>query len=164
MDKFIHIRSAKFAILPGEKEELVNEGMYGKALATYLQGKLRERDYDAPFICCEDWGWWVELKSAPFTFGVCIYCGPEREGPLDLFCTDGATARKKWSWRRFRFVDTTPYVQKLHDDLVSILQADRDVQVLSTALDSPFADQDREPNDGPGTQSGNAGSPEGRHR
>jgi hypothetical protein len=48
MEKFIHIRSAKFPILPGEKEELVNEGMYGKALAQYLQEKLRERGYDAP--------------------------------------------------------------------------------------------------------------------
>jgi len=56
MDKFIHIRSTKFPILPGEKEELVNEGMYGKALAQYLQGKLKDRGYDAPFICCEDYG------------------------------------------------------------------------------------------------------------
>jgi hypothetical protein len=168
MDKFIHIRSAKFPILSGEKEELVNEGMYGKALAEYLQGKLRERGYDAPFICCEDWGWWVELKTAPFTFGVCIYCGPERDGPLDLFCTDGATARKKWSWRRFRFIDTAPYVNRLHDDLVSIFQADRDVQVLSTALDSPFADQDSEPgaapNGGPTTPVGDSGASGARHR
>ena len=161
MDKFIHIRSTRFPILPGEKEELVNEGMYGKALAEYLQGKLRERGYDAPFICCEDWGWWVELKTAPFTFGVCIYCGPERDGPLDLFCTDGATTRKKWSWRRLRFVDTTRYVKKLQEDLVSIFRAHRDVQVLSTSLDSPFADEPSEPgappNGGPGTPSGNSG-------
>ena len=33
MGKFIHIRSSKFPILSGEKEELVNNGMYGKALA-----------------------------------------------------------------------------------------------------------------------------------
>jgi hypothetical protein len=140
MEKFIHIRSAKFPILPGENEELVNEGMYGKALAEYLQRKLKELGYDAPFICCEDWGWWVELKNAPFSFGVCIYCGPETHGPLDLYCTDGATGQKKWSWRRFGFVDTTPYVDKLHDDLISIFRADRDVQVVSTELDSPFAD------------------------
>ncbi len=144
MEKFIHVRSAKFPILPGEKEELVNEGMYGKALAEYLQAELRERGYDAPFVCCEDWGWWVELK-APFTFGVCIYCGPEREGPLDLYCTDGATARKKWSWRGFRFVDTAPYVTKLHNDLVSIFRADHDVQVLATELESPFDDNTSEP-------------------
>ena len=39
MSKFIHIRSAKFPVLPGEREELVNEGTYGKALAIYLARK-----------------------------------------------------------------------------------------------------------------------------
>ena len=141
MDKFIHVRSKKFPILPGEKEELVNEDMYGKALAEYLQTKLRDRDYEAPFIACEDWGWWVELKAAPFTFGVCICCGPVTEGPLDLFCTDGATGPRKWSWRRFRFVETAPWVEKLHEDLVSIFRADSEVETLSTSLDSPFAGQ-----------------------
>jgi len=142
MGKFIHIRSAKFPILPGEKEELVNEGMYGKALARYLQEKLSERGYHVPFFCCEDWGWWVELKNAPFVFGVCIYCGPEEDRPLNLFCTDGATAAKKWSWRKFRFIDTTPWAAKLHDDLVSIFRADSDIEVISTSLDSPFAEHD----------------------
>jgi hypothetical protein len=33
MEKFIQIRSAKFPVLPGEEEELVNMGMYGKAVA-----------------------------------------------------------------------------------------------------------------------------------
>ena len=66
---FIHIKSSKFPILPGETDELVNEGMYGKALAEYLQDKLAARAYDVPFVCCEDWGWWVELKAAPFTLG-----------------------------------------------------------------------------------------------
>lgn len=141
MDKFIHIRSPKFQILPGEKEELVNEGMYGKALARYLQGKLKDRGYDVPFIGCEDWGWWVELKNAPFTFGVCIYCGPEVAGPLDLFCTDGATGGRKWSWRNFRFMDTAPWVSKLHEDLVSIFRADPEVEVISTDRDSPFAEE-----------------------
>jgi hypothetical protein len=141
MDKFIHVRSAKFPILPGEKEELVNEGRYGKALAQYLQAKLKERGYNTPFVCCEDWGWWVELKDAPFTFGVCIYCGLKEDEPLDLFCTDGATARKKWSWSKFRFIDTSPWVAKLHDDLVSILRTDPDVEVISTSLDSPFPEE-----------------------
>lgn len=73
------------------------------------------------------------------------FCGPERDGPLDLYCTDGATARKKWNWREFRFIDTTPHVTKLHSDLVSIFLADPDIQVLGTELDSPFADDDSEP-------------------
>jgi hypothetical protein len=37
---FIHIRSAKFPILPGEDGELVHPGMYGKAHAHYLQERL----------------------------------------------------------------------------------------------------------------------------
>jgi hypothetical protein len=138
MHKFIHVRSAKSPILPGEKEELVNDGMYGKALAEYLQAKLKARGYDAPFICCEDWGWWVELKSAPFAFGVCIYCGPEFGEILDLFCTDGATGRRKWSWRKLRMVDTGSWAEKLHADLVSIFRGDPDVMIISTSLDSPF--------------------------
>ena len=137
MDKFIHIRSPKFAILPGEKDELVNAGMYGKALAQYLQGKLKERGYEAPFFCCEDWGWWIELKGAPFTFGVCIYCGPERGGLLDLFCTDGAAAPKQWSWRKFKFIDTTTWSAKLQRDLISIFQSDPEVEIVGIDVDPP---------------------------
>jgi len=144
MEKFIHIRSAKFPILPGESDELVNEGMYGKALAQYLKRKLSERGYTAPFITCEDWGWWVELKDAPFTFGVCIYCGPVTKGPLDLFCADGATSQRKWSWKKFRFVDTTSWAEKLHGDLVAIFQSDPEVEVVHTSLDSPFAEDEEQ--------------------
>ena len=138
MDKFIHIKSSKFPILPGEKEELVNDGMYGKALAQYLQAKLSDRGYDAPFVCCEDWGWWVELKTAPFAFGVCIYCGPEEDGPLDLVCTAGATGPRKWSWKRLRFVDTSPWVEKLHEDLMAVFQADDEVEIIGISDDFPL--------------------------
>jgi hypothetical protein len=139
MEKFIHVRSAKFPILPGEEEELVNEGMYGKALAEYLQEKLRARGYLVPFYCCEDWGWWVELKDAPFTFGVRIYCSAaEADGLLQLSCVAGDPEERKWSWRKFRFVDATPWVDKLHQDLIAIFQADADIKVVGTEFDSPF--------------------------
>ncbi len=138
MDKFIHIRSSKFPILSGEKEELVNEGMYCKALAEYLQTKLRERGYEAPFVCCEDWGWWIELKTAPFAFGVCIYSGPEEDGPVDFACTSGATATRKWSWKRFRFVETSPWVDKLHEDLLTVFRADKEVEVVEVTEQFPF--------------------------
>jgi hypothetical protein len=163
MDKFIHIRSTKFPILPGEKEELVNDGMYGKALAKYLQEKLKKRGkygkalakylqeklkkrgYNAPFFCCEDWGWWLELKDAPFTFGVCIYYWPESDRPHDLFCADGVTSRRRWSWSKFRMIDTTPWVTKLHEDLVSIFGSDPEIELVSTSLNSPFSeDRDNE--------------------
>jgi hypothetical protein len=138
MGKFIHIKSSKFPILPGEKEELVNDGMFGKALAEYLQAKLTDRDYNAPAVCCEDWGWWVELKIAPFGFGVCIYSGPEEDGPVDFVCTDGAIGPRKWSWKRFRFVDTSPWVEKLHADLMAIFQADEGVELVGISEEFPF--------------------------
>jgi hypothetical protein len=136
--KFIHIRSCKFPILPGEKEELVNDGMYGKSLAEYLQAKLSDRGYDAPFVCCEDWGWWVELKTAPFAFGVCIYSGPEDDGPVDFVCTDAAAGPRKWSWKKLRFVETSPWVDKLHEDLMAIFQTDKDVQIVGVSEDFPL--------------------------
>jgi hypothetical protein len=138
MDKFIHIKSTRFPILPGEREELVNEGTYGKALAEYLQVKLRERGYDVPFVCCEDWGWWVELKSAPFAFGVCIYSGPEESGPVEYACTSGVAAARCWSWRKFRFVDTTPWSDKLHEDLMAVFRADDEVQIVGVSDEMPF--------------------------
>jgi len=144
MEKFIHIRSPKFPILPGEEKELVNEGMYGKAVAQYLQAKLRDRGYDVPFFCCEDWGWFVKLKGPQFEFGVNIYCWPKKDGLLDFFCTDAAVGPRQWSWRKFRFVDTTPWVRKLHDDMVAIFRSDAEVEVVSTELDDFPDDQDDE--------------------
>ena len=116
----------------------MNNGMYGKALAEYLQAKLRNRGYDAPFVCCEDWGWWVELKTAPFAFGACIYSGPEEDGPVDFVCTDGAAAPRKWSWKRFRFVDTSLWVEKLHEDLMAVLQADEDIEIVGLSEEFPL--------------------------
>ena len=138
MGPFIRVRSPKFTILPGEEKELVNQGVYGKALCEYLTDKLRNRGYEVPFYCCEDWGWWVELSGFLFAFGVCIY-GTELEGgQLDLYVTDGAVGTRQWSWRRFRFVDTTEAVAKLHADLIAIFRADLEVQILGADLDPRF--------------------------
>jgi hypothetical protein len=137
---FIRVQSPKFGILPGEGAELMNEGMYGKALAEYLTERLREWGYDAPFNCCEDWGWWVEIAGFAFTFGVCIYGAEVAEGRLDLYVTDGASAARQWSWRRFRFISTGEAVAKLHDDLIAIFRADPDIRLLAKDLDSPFVD------------------------
>ncbi len=41
--------------MPGEDDELVNEGMYGKACSQYLQANLACRGYSVPFVVCEDW-------------------------------------------------------------------------------------------------------------
>jgi hypothetical protein len=138
MGAFIHIRSTKFPILPGEEEELVNKGMYGKALAVYLQAKLAERGYDSSFVVCEDWGWWVDLKGFPFAFGVCVYSHPDENGPVEFVCTDGAPGPRKWSWKKFGYIETGPFAKKLIADLVAILETDSDVEIIGISDEFPF--------------------------
>ena len=138
MDSFLHIRSRKFPILPGEEDELVNEETYGKALAQYIQQALTGLGYEAPVIYCEDWGWWVDLKSAPFAFGVCVYSGERTAELVEYVCTDGMAKNRMWSWKQFRFIDTTPYREKLLADLSSIFTADDEIEFLGTRDDFPF--------------------------
>lgn len=136
--QFVHIRSPKFALMPGEKDEVVNEGIYGKALAIYLKEKLTLRGYAIPFYCCEDWGWRVHIDGASFLFGVCIYGWPVGETEqLDIWCTDSFHKPRKWSWRKWRFFDTAPLTTKLQRDLLQIFGSDPDVDILGTS-DSPF--------------------------
>lgn len=138
MGQFIHIRSDKFPILPGEEDEIVNDGMYGKALAEYLQSKLGNRGYDVPFVCAEDWGWWVALDGVPFRLGICIYSGREMGKPDDFVCTDSIDKARKWSWRKFGFIDTSASVEKLHADLLAVFRADKDIEILGVTDEFPF--------------------------
>jgi hypothetical protein len=139
---FLHVRAAGFVPLPGEDAELVNEGMYGKAVARYLEQALPRLGYEVPGFCCDDWGWWVELAGFPFVFGVCIYAVTLDDGRLDVYVTDGAVGHRRWSWRRFRFEETgaAQAAAKLHADLLTLFRSDPEVEVLATDLDAPFVD------------------------
>ncbi len=137
MKEFIHLRSAKFPLLPGEAEEMVNEGLVGKALALYLQEKLQRLGREVPFVCCEDWGWWVELAGAPFRFGVCVYSLPSNGEMAEFCCSDGASAARIWNWRRFGFIDTAPWAAALHGELVAIFQDDPEVELLGSGPTFP---------------------------
>ncbi len=143
MTPFIHITSAKFSILPGEAEQIINGGTYGKALAEYLTVRLRDLGYKTPFFCCEDWGWWVELGGYPFTFDVCIYGRVCADGSLEHYLSDGARPARRWSWRRLCFVDTgaEEAAAALHNDLVAMFRADPDVHMLAIDLDSMASDE-----------------------
>jgi hypothetical protein len=127
---FIHVKSAKFPVLPGEEDELVNEGTYGKALAQYLEAQLKARSYEVAFIGCEDWGWWVEIRGHPLAMGVCVYGSPDLSKTHELCVTVSPEPGRCWSWRQFRFVDTTGPAAKLFDDLREIFAADPAVEVL----------------------------------
>lgn len=138
MKTFLHIKSFKFPILEGEKEELVNEGMYGKALSIYLQEKLKLIGYDVPFFCCEDWGWWVEIKSKPISFGICIYSLPNDSNPEHYVCCPSINGEKKWNWKKFGYIDTKSITEKIVNDLKEIFESDSDIDLIEITEDMPF--------------------------
>lgn len=94
---------------------------------------------------CEDWDWWAEVGDAPFELGVCIYSEPEpaEDGLLDYFCTDSVISPNKWSWRRFRFLDTTSWAQRLYGDVVAIFEEDPEVEVISSTLPWPYLEDSK---------------------
>jgi hypothetical protein len=57
--------SRHFAIEPGEDEE-TNPGIYGKALATWVAAKLKQRGVAVERIVAEDFGRCVMVRSKPF--------------------------------------------------------------------------------------------------
>lgn len=136
---FLHIRSPKLRILPGEDDELVNEGMYGKACAQYLQSNLANRGYSIPFVVCEDWGWWVEVKGLDFTCGIGVYgLQIDDSDDLDLCVTVLTPKGRKWNWTKLRSIDTSAEVDRLHDAIRSIFEDDVDVTIVCESSDFPL--------------------------
>jgi hypothetical protein len=138
-NSFKHIKSSKFPILPGEEDELVNAGTYGKALALYIESELKKKSYAVPFICCEDWGWWVEIACQPFSLGVCVYSSAYLINENELCVAVGQTPGRTWSWKKFKMVDKADRGNSLFNDLCKIFNADKDIQVIGYPTDFPLA-------------------------
>jgi hypothetical protein len=135
-NSFIQIRLPKLGVMPGEDEELVNEGMYGKAFAQFLESGLSRCGYQSPVVVCEDWGWWVTVAGLPFSCGLCIYgsrIGDSDE--LDLCVTVSTPKGRRWDWRQFRFVDTTPEVERLDQSIRAVCEADPEITVVGETPD-----------------------------
>ena len=138
MPKFLQIRSDKFPILPGEEEELHNPETYGKGFALYLQSSLAEQAYDTPFICCEDWGWWVDIKLPNKAIGLCCYRHGEEDGMCELVCSPSPEGDRVWSWRHFRFIDLSKELRRLEGDLETLFVSDPDVEFIGSFDEFPY--------------------------
>ena len=125
-------------MLPGEEDELVNEGMFGKALALYLQETLPGAGYSVSSICAEDWGWWVGAEDQTGRLDVCVYGLPDQEKVPELAVCVGTRKGSRWNWSRFRFVDDTARVEKLHAELLKLLAADPEIEVIGESSDMPL--------------------------
>lgn len=140
--------------MEGESAELCNDGIYGKALAEYLQSHLSSIGYGVRWVVCEDWGWYVSAEIDGFRMAICVYGFPRRNNetteavyakhggppldvssepagiPLSLCVTVGTQPRKYWDWRRFRRIDRSGVIAKLNQNLISIFNSDPQITVV----------------------------------
>ena len=164
-NQFIEIEAPHLCVLEGESEELCNDGIYGKALAEYLQSHLSKMGYGVPWVACEDWGWYVPAEIDRFRMAICVYGFPRQADetanaakaeygglakdlnsvpagfPLSLCVTVGTQPRRYWDWRRFRSLDRSDVVAKLNQDLITIFDADSQIMVLRCTDEFPLNDQ-----------------------
>lgn len=137
----IVIKTDKFPILEGEDEEIVNEGMYGKALCMYLEEKIPTIGLEAPFYCNEDWGWWFEVKEGEFTLPLCIYSDPEgapEVNPKQYVILSSITNETKWSWRKFRKVNVSKSVTSIMDAVEELFLRDSQITEVKRLDEYPF--------------------------
>jgi len=161
-NQFIEIDAPHLCVLENESDELNNDGIYGKALAEYLQTQLDGFGYAVPWVVCEDWGWYVPAEIDRFRMGICVYGFPraddeaairiyEKHGgppeeptlepagvPLSLCVQVGTEPCKYWDWRRFRRVDRSELVVNLNRDLLAIFQKDPMITVVRCCDEFPI--------------------------
>ena len=135
----IAIKTSKFPILEGEVEEIVNDGMYGKALCIYLQSRLPDAGIEAPSFICEDWGWWIDVIDGDFKIGLCVYSHPDEESNPERYAIMPSEHNtKKWSWSKFRMVDVSTNTVSIIDAVEQIFQNDSEIESVSRHDDYPF--------------------------
>lgn len=129
----------KIPILEGEKEELVNEGMYGKALCNHLQEKLPLVGIQVPFFCNDDWGWWLQTERNGFRMGLCIYADPGADTDPERYALmPSIHEQRQWTWSRFRWIDRTHDVMSIIDALEKIFTSDVDIHAVTRHDEFPF--------------------------
>ncbi len=125
---WLKIETDKFPILPGEEDEVVNEGMYGKALCTYLEKELPKFGVQVNFYCSEDWGWWVDVTEQGLNMGLLIY-GHTVVGVSPEQYAIGSSIQEspKWFWKKFKKIDVTDKVTALMDKVENALDFDEEI-------------------------------------
>lgn len=130
-----HVRSTKFPVLQEDHDECCNPGTYGKSLVDYLKLALESKGYEVSSTLAEDFGRWMEIKTKlSVTTHIAIRRAHEREGLADFAISVDDTS-KKWSWRRFRFIDIAEFQEQLASDLDAIIRADNEIELVAYNFD-----------------------------
>ena len=135
----IEIRTKKFPILEGEEDEIVNEGMYGRAFCQYLERELPKAGLTVPFFTAEDWGWWIEVKDSDFILGLQIYSDVEEDQNPEAYAVmSSVTKGSKWTWKKFRKIDVTQDVVEIMDKVERLLMDDPEIELVERKNEFPF--------------------------
>ena len=120
MKTHVEFRSDAFPPYDGEENE-INPGRYGKRVADFLVGGLKEKGIHTLDPLPEDWGWVIPVKNDGFNLW--IGCGNYDEYPDDGFLCfiepHQPSIRRWFFWR----VDTSPRVEALQDAIDQVLSA-----------------------------------------
>jgi len=115
----IHVRSARFAIEPGEDTE-VNPGIYGRQIAEWLAGQLSARGWHVTGTIAEDFGRLVGVKHQKFHAYVACANGHDGEQSWQVFTfVEGGGFRGM-----FAKAEKAEIANRLFDDVERILRAD----------------------------------------
>lgn len=135
----IRIESKKFTVMDGEESELVNEGMYGKALGLYLKESLPDAGVNTGSLVCEDWGWWLDVQLEELKMGLCIHCDPDADGNPETYAIlPSIQTPKIWSWKKLSKQDRSTSVLNIVDRIVTIFESDPEVARVSRHDDYMF--------------------------
>jgi len=128
---WIKIETDLFPILPDEEKEVVNEGMYGKALCQYIERQLPAFGVEVKFFCSEDWGWWVAVSEQEFEMGLLIHAHSVIGANPGQYAI-GASIQEspKWYWSRFQKVDVTRDVVSIMNCVENMLEHDNEIYIV----------------------------------
>jgi hypothetical protein len=120
--KNIEFTSGMFKPIPGEEDE-TNPGIIGKALAEWLALKLITNGPSPEGVIPEDWGWLVVAHRKPFFLW--IGCANIQDEQNRWRCF--VVAEPNIIQRLFRKIKTKPYVETLHQRVINILSAEKNI-------------------------------------
>jgi len=139
-EEFIHIQTSRFLVEPDEDDEIVNEGMYGAAISTYLETELNKRNYEGGAVS-EDFGYWLGFShpDAPLAkLEVTVHCPNGRnQNPMEYVILVMTHRTKRWVWAKFKSISFEPAILKLQADVRDILKNAPETKILSISDDMP---------------------------
>jgi hypothetical protein len=129
----VEFRSDLFPPYPGEEEE-TNPGRFGKRLAEFLVGGLRQAGIGCKDPIAESWGWLIKVDNDAFPLSIGVGTYDEYEdGWLCFIEPHEASIRKL-----FKKIDTRGPVGNLQQAMDKLLTAEPRIRDLRWATHDGF--------------------------